>query len=147
MKKFLSLIFVLAAVTLSCAFSACDKNTVGAELVEADGNIAVIRATRTDTSKSLADAMEYLKDKGKLEYTAETGAYGLQILSVNGYTPQNNEFWAVYTTLGEFEGLSYSDSTWGVFDYGDITCNSAAFGVSQMPLVKDELYILAVSSY
>lgn len=149
MKKFLSALMLCAALSLF-ALAACNKDGSGvAELVETDGNTVVIKAIKTDASVSLADVLSSLKEQGKLDYEGRQGDYGLEILSINGYTPDSdkNEFWAIYTTLGEYEGVSYSDGTWETFVYKDETLNSAAFGVSQMPIIAGELYILTISTY
>lgn len=149
MKKFLSALMLCAALSLF-ALAACNKDGSGvAELVETDGNTVVIKAIKTDASVSLADVLSSLKKQGKLDYEGRQGDYGLEILSINGYTPgaDKKEFWAIYTTLGEYEGVSYSDETWGTFVYKDETLNSAAFGVSQMPIIAGELYILTISTY
>lgn len=148
LKKIISVSVVCIAVMFFAA--ACAKNADGvAELVETGDKTVVIRALKTDTSVSLADAMQSLKEEGKLDFTAQDGDYGLQILSVNGYTPDagKNEFFAVYTTLGEYEGTAYSDETWGFFEYGGKRLNSAAYGVSGLPMVEGELYIITVSTY
>lgn len=149
MRKFLSALMLCAALSLF-ALAACNKDGSGvAELMETDGNTVVIKAIKTDASVSLADVLSSLKEQGKLDYEGRQGDYGLEILSINGYTPDSDkkEFWAIYTTLGEYEGVSYSDGTWGTFVYKDETLNSAAFGVSQMPIIAGELYILTISTY
>lgn len=146
MKKFLSVLFFAAALA-AFALSACNKNASGvAELVETDGNTVVLRAVKTDTSLSLADALQSLKDEGKLDFTVQNGDYGLEILSVNGYAPDSdkNEFWAIYTTLGEYEGASYSNTEW-VFEYGGKTLGTSNFGVSGLPMVEGELYVITIS--
>lgn len=148
MKKFIK--FLAAIVVFSLIFgclAACNKGAADVELLESTERIVAIKALKTDNGTSLADALSSLKEQGKLDFEAEQGDYGLYFLSVNGYTPAGNEFWVIYTTLGEYEGFTYSDATWGTYQYKDKTCNSASVGASDLPLVEGELYILTVSAY
>ena len=144
--SFLLAIFLVVTFT----FTACANDTespIGAAVLEGSDKLAVIEASAT--GGSLEDAMSALKDAGKLTYEGSEGEYGFYLTSVNGYTPDadNNEYWAVYTTLGEYDGVEYSNSEYGTYDYNGKTLSSASYGVSGLPLVEGELYVLVVEAY
>ena len=147
--KFTSIILaIFFLVTLT--FTACTDNSAasaGAALLEGSDKLVVIEANKS--GGSLEEAMSGLKEAGKLTYEGSEGEYGFYLVSVNGYTPdsENNEYWAVYTTLGEYEGVEYSNSEYGTYDYNGKACASASYGVSGLPLVEGELYVLVVESY
>ena len=144
--SFLLAIFFLVTLT----FTACADNdaaSAGAALLEGSDKLVVIEAN--ENGGSLEEAMSALKEAGALTYEGSEGDYGFYLVSVNGYTPdaENNEYWAVYTTLGEYEGVEYSNSEYGTYEYGGKTLASASYGVSGLPLVKGEIYVLVVESY
>ena len=115
--------------------------------LDISGNQVVIKAS--STGGSLEDAMSWFKGIGKLSYEGEEGDYGFYLTSVNSYTPdaENNEYWAIYTTLGEYEGVEYSNSEYGTYDYNGKTCASASYGISGIPMVEGEIYIITVATY
>lgn len=119
----------------------------GAAVLESSDKLLVIEASAA--GGSLEEAMSALKEAGKLTYEGSEGDYGFYLASVNGYTPDEsaNEYWAIYTTLGEYEGVEYSNSEYGTYDYGGKTLASASYGVSGIPMVEGEIYVLAVETY
>lgn len=107
----------------------------------------VIKANTTDGS--LEDALNALKDSNALDFTGSQSEYGLYIESVNGRTADadKNEYWAVYTTLTEIDGVSYSSAEYGTYDYDGTECASASFGASGLPMVEGNLYALVLATY
>lgn len=153
MKDFLrKAAFLCVAVTLLvCSlFAGCGQtDRAEAELLKSDETAVCIRATRTDLNKSVFDGLKQLMEEGKLTFTYSMGDYGAYILTVNGKEPDpsENEFWAVYTSLGEYEGVVYSNSEYGSAEYEGRTLNSASFGVSGLPLVEGEIYLIEIGRY
>lgn len=161
MKK-LSKIF--AAVVAACALAAavalsgCGKSNV--KFITAGDGVAenaVFTATNDvlalDENTSVADYIAALKDKGELDYTAEDGAYGLFITSVNGVenlTDANGTHgwsWAIYTNLTELDGVIYSTANYGTYDADGVTLNSASYGISGLPCVEGYTYALVYSEW
>lgn len=107
----------------------------------------VIKANTT--KGSLEDALNTLKDSKALDFTGSQSEYGLFIESVNGKTADadKNEYWAVYTTLTELDGVSYSSAEYGTYDYDGTECASASFGASGLPMVEGELYAIVLATY
>lgn len=107
----------------------------------------VIKADTTEGS--LEDALNALKDSNALDFTGSQSEYGLYIESVNGRTADaaKNEYWAVYTTLTEIDGVSYSSAEYGTYDYNGTQCASASFGASGLPMVEGELYAIVLATY
>lgn len=141
--KFLSL--SLLSICLFIFVSCVDSVSVKAELLEKSDKLVVIKAV--ETGGSLEDALKALKNRGDLDYEGTVGDYGLYLSSLNGYEIKNNEFFAIYSTLGEYEGVSYTDEVYGTYDYEGHLCASASYGASGLPLVKDEIYVITVSTY
>lgn len=146
--KFTSIILALFFV-VTLTFTACtgDSAAAGAAVLEGSDKLVVIEAN--STGGSLEEAMSALKKAGELAYEGSESEYGFYLTSVNGYVPdgENNEYWAVYTTLGEYEGVEYSNSEYGTYDYKGKTCASASYGISGLPMVEKEIYVLVVESY
>lgn len=107
----------------------------------------VIKANTTEGS--LEDALNALKDSNALDFTGSQSEYGLYIESVNGKTADadKNEYWAVYTTLTEIDGVSYSSAEYGTYDYDGTECASASFGASGLPMVEGNLYAVVLATY
>ena len=141
--------FIVATITAFAGFvlSACGNNDADATLLESSETLVVIQANTTNGS--MQDAMAKFKEEGKLTYEGSESEYGFYLTSVNGYTPDasKNEFWAVYTTLGEYGGVSYSSAEYGTYDYKDTSCASASYGITGLPMVEGYLYILTISTY
>ena len=151
-----TLLAIFLVVTFT--FTACSDNTDKsggddsaqssvAAVLEGSDKLVVIEAAAT--GGSLEEAMSALKVAGELTYDGSEGEYGFYINSVNGYTPnaENNEYWAVYTTLGEYDGVEYSNADYGTYDYEGKTLASASYGISGLPMVEGEIYVLVVETY
>lgn len=144
----------LAAAMLCGALSGCAPNDAGGErgfevqLYESSQTQVLVRVMETEDGKSMYDALVALQADGRLTFDGSESTYGFYITSVNGIAATNENYWVVYTTLGTYEGVSYSDATWGTIEHSDALGNtytlaSASYGVSGLPLVEGELYALA----
>ena len=147
--KFTSIIlalFFLVTLTLT-ACTSNDSPLSGGFSLESSDKLVVITANKT--GGSLEEAMSSLKEIGLLKYEGSEGDYGFYLTSVNGYTPdaESNEYWAIYTTLGEYEGVEYSNSEYGTYEYEGKTCSSASYGISGIPVVEGELYVITIATY
>lgn len=143
----------LAAAMLCGALSGCAPNDAGGDrgfevqLYESSQTQVLVRVMETEDGKSMYDALVALQADGRLTFDGSESTYGFYITSVNGVAATNDNYWAVYTTLGTYEGVSYSDATWGTIEHSDALGNtyalaSASYGVSGLPLVEGELYAL-----
>ena len=147
-KKLLAVLSALVVAFAAFAFAACSGNTVkGAKLVESGEKLIVIEAT--ETGGSLEDALKLFKDAGKLSYEGREGDYGYYITSVNGYSADDskNEYWAVYTTLGSYEGVDYSSTDYDSYEYGGKKLGSASYGISGLPLIEGHIYVITLATY
>ena len=141
----LAIFFVVVLTVTACADGTAAAS--GAVVLESSDKFVVIEANAT--GGSLEEAMAALKETGALTYEGSESEYGFYLTSVNGYTPDDdaNEYWAVYTTLGEYDGVEYSNSEYGTYDYNGKTCASASYGVSGIPMIEGELYVIAIATY
>lgn len=148
MKHIKTFAAVLCAALLTLFIAACgDRGAGGATVKKSGEKLLVLEAT--ETQGSLADALAALKGAGKITYEGSDNGYGLFITSLGGYTPDAsaNEYWAIYTSLTELDGVTYSSADFGTYEYDGKTLNSASVGASGLPLIKGELYVLAVASW
>ena len=148
-KTLLAMVFSFILMLTATIFAACNNESyaVDVNLLESTDKLVAIEATKT--GGSLEDALKKLKETGELDYDGDMSEFGFYLTSVNGYTPDasKNEYWAIYSTLSEYEGVLYSNADYGTYEYKDTVCASASYGVSGMPLVEGELYILTVATY
>lgn len=149
MKKKLSILSILLVLALAlCAFAACGKGTANVTVLESEGEVLAIRADETKTDVSFGDVLLDLKESGKIQFEATNGDFGLYITSVNGHAADpNSEFWAVYTTLSEYEGVEYSNTDYGTFNYGELVLPSASVGVDGLPMIEGNLYVLVLTTF
>ena len=135
------------AALFVAAIAAFANGNADATLLENSETLVVIKANTT--SGSMKDAMDKFKEEGTITYEGSESEYGFYITSVNGYTPDalKNEFWAVYTTLGNYEGVTYSSAEYGTYEYKGTSCASDSYGISGLPMVEGYLYILTISTY
>ena len=147
MKK-LKIIAVLLSIVLMLALTSCgETSSEGAKLVYSTDTYIVIEAA--ETGGSLEDALKALSDAGELTYGGSESEYGFYLTSINGreVDASANEYWAVYTTLGEYEGVAYSSAEFGTFDYNGKSLASASYGVSGLIMVEGELYVIVLESW
>ena len=147
--KFTSIILALFFL-VTMTFTACKGNDApssGSFSLESSDKLVAITASAT--GGSLEEALSSLKGIGLLTYEGTESEYGLYLTSLNGYTPnaESNEYWAIYTTLGEYEGVEYSNSEYGTFEYEGKTCSSASYGISGIPVVEGETYVITIATY
>ncbi|MBO4989597.1 MAG: hypothetical protein J6D37_04620 [Clostridia bacterium] len=125
------------------------KTVLGTTLDESTPSIVAITATKTVEGKSLFDAMRAWQAEKELDFTYSDSEFGPYLLSVNGKTPdaEKNEFWAIYTSLTTYQGVSYSSTEYGSYDFGGTLIGSASYGVSGLPLVEGCVYVLTIGTY
>ena len=152
MKKTRGIAVLIVAAIMALTtivFAACGSKTTqdGVSLLESRNRLVVIEATKT--GGSLEDALKIFKEAGELDYSGSISEFGLYLTSVNGYeaNASANEYWAIYSTLGEYGGVTYSNPEYGTYEYNGISCASASYGISGMPLVEGELYIITIATY
>lgn len=142
--KFLGIIF--AIITAALVLVSCGGAEASAEIVSSSDSAVVISVN--ETSGSLEDVLESLKADGKIDYSASEGEYGIYIESVNGRAADpSSEYWAIYTSLSELDGVIYSSADFGTYDFEGKTLCSASYGASGLIAVEGELYALVLESW
>ncbi len=147
--KHMRIFFVVSALAaalmcgalIGCA-QAADKGDAEFRLVANDETCVVIAADKSDTDRSLYDALAFFATSGEITMDGSESEYGFYLTSLNGREATDEYYWAVYTTLGILDGVEYSNAAWGTWEYGGETLASASYGVSGLPLVEGELYAL-----
>ena len=148
MKKKLSIVSILLVLIIAlCVFAACGKGTAKVTVLESEGEVLVIRADETKEDVSFGDVLQNLKKSGKIQFEAKTTEYGLSPISVNGRTLGDNEYWAVYTSLSKYKGTDYSSTEYSSYTYNETVCGYANYGVSGLPIIKGNLYILVLETF
>ena len=131
MKTLSKILLVVLAVVMVFGLFACNKNAD--EVV-----IKVDSAYKMEADDTLEDYMDYLEDKGKLDYEEEDG----MIISINGKKNTLNSYWMIYTS-----DENYSNSQWGTYEYKGKTLGSATLGATALPLNKDATYVLVYQTF
>lgn len=132
---------LMCGALIGCA-QAADKGDAEFRLVANDETCVVIAADKSDTDRSLYDALAFFATSGEITMDGSESEYGFYLTSLNGRVATDEYYWAVYTTLGILDGVEYSNAAWGTWEYGGETLASASYGVSGLPLVEGELYAL-----
>ena len=131
MKTLSKILLVVLAVVMVFGLFACNKNAD--EVV-----IKVDSAYEMEADDTLEDYMDYLEEKGKLDYEEEDG----MIISINGKKNTLNSYWMIYTS-----DENYSNSQWGTYEYKGKTLGSATLGATALPLNKDATYVLVYQTF
>ena len=131
MKTLSKILLVVLAVVMVFGLFACNKNAD--EVV-----IKVDSAYKMEADDTLEDYMDYLEEKGKLDYEEEDG----MIISINDKKNTLNSYWMIYTS-----DENYSNSQWGTYEYKGKTLGSATLGATALPLNKDATYVLVYQTF
>ena len=131
MKTLSRILLVVLAVVMVFGLFACNKKAD--EVV-----IKVDSAYEMEADDTLEDYMDYLEEKGKLDYEEEDG----MIISINGKKNTLNSYWMIYTS-----DENYSNSQWGTYEYKGKTLGSATLGATALPLNKDATYVLVYQTF
>jgi hypothetical protein len=109
------------------------------EVLVSNQELLVVKATNVTGTVSLKDAMTALQKEGKLTYTISNG----MVTSINGVeNPADySSCWMFYSDLGEYDGVTYTNTEWGTYTYGETNYASNAYGVESMPVVNGYTYI------
>lgn len=133
------------ALVCACLFGACNPQRVIPDSsfdLEVNTDTCVVIRITADEEGSLYDVLYTLRREGEIVFEGSEGEYGFYITSVNHTVASGNSYWGIYTTLGTYEETSYSDSSWGTYDYNGNELASASYGVSGLPLVQGTIYAL-----
>ena len=131
MKTLTKTLLAVLVLVMVLGLFACNKNVD--EVV-----IKVDNAYKMEAEDTLEDYMDYLEDKGKLDYEEEDG----MIISINGKANTLNSYWMIYTS-----DENYSNSQWGTYEYKGKTLGSATLGATALPLNKDATYVLVYQTF
>lgn len=166
-NKLLALLLAGCAAVSVFAVAACtpekenndDKQQTTPETPVKSGDVKVVDKGIVFTASAdfmtitndtyVSDYMNALKDNGDITFSGTVGDYGLFITTVNGYEADSskNEYWAVYTTLTELDGVPYSNASYGTYTYESTVMNSASYGVDGLPCIAGETYAIVLASY
>lgn len=146
MKRLRQIGAAAAALVSVLPFAACahtaDLGAAKVELLMNDATRVVLSVTAGDRAHSLYDALALFAERGVIRMEGSHSEYGFFVTSVNGKDADESNYWAVYTTLTELDGVSYSDASFGTWEYEGRVLASASYGVSGLPLEEGELYAL-----
>ena len=131
MKTLTKTLLAVLVLVMVLGLFACNKNVD--EVV-----IKVDNAYKMEAEDTLEDYMDYLEDKGKLDYEEEDG----MIISINGKANTLNSYWMIYTS-----DENYSNSQWGTYEFKGKTLGSATLGATALPLNKDATYVLVYQTF
>ena len=131
MKRMVKTFLVVLMLVVAIGLCACTRN--GDEVV-----VKVERAYKMESGDTLEDYMDYLEDKGKIEYEEEDG----MIVSINGKKNTFNSYWMIYT-----DDENYSNSAWGTYEYKGKVLGSATLGATALPLNEKATYVFVYQTF
>ena len=131
MKKTTTLILLLVLLSTLLFAVGCNKT---------EGEVAITIDKKYDLSDgdTLNDYMDYLENKGKLDYEEEDG----MIVEINGVKNSLNSYWMLYT-----DDPDNSNSAWGTYEYKGKTLYSATLGATALKINKDYVYVWVYETF
>ncbi len=146
MKRFCSgactCIFALCLLLCSCKKSELALNQVE---IYAEDNYFCFSANsfkHIDNTTTTYDALLLLEEHGYLDFEVQRSQLGHYLLSVNGVTAQDGHFWALYTTIVEWNGFTYSTVEYTPFECNGVVLYSSTVGLSSLPIIDGQYYAL-----
>lgn len=125
MKKTIVIAVLLTTILLLVFAIGCNQK-------EGEVVIKIEKGYDLDKGDFLIDYMEYLKSKGRLDYSLKSG----MITEINGLENQLNSYWMLYTNDPNF-----SNSAWGTYEYKGDKLGSATLGANELKINKDYVYV------
>ena len=95
---------LMCGALIGCA-QATDTGDAEFRLVANDETCVVIAADKSDTDRSLYDALAFFATSGEITMDGSESEYGFYLTSLNGREATDEYYWAVYTTLGILDGV------------------------------------------
>ena len=124
----------------SCALFGSENDGAAvqnAKVLAKSENLVVIQVLECQEGASVFDAMQFLKEKGELEFVSESSAYGESLLSLNG--KDNPADWSYYWQFYVSDETQGNPDTTYVFE--ETTCYFAQKGISGITARKDGIYL------
>ena len=150
-RKVKSLIFYLLCAILIFSCTACHlggKTT--ANLVSVREESVVMSIQETDGEANAFNALESLKEQGKITFEFVDSTYGAYVTSINGKAEM-----VISSTLNSSEGYTWSFYTSDMeyaYDYQSIeidgrVCGLSSLGASSLIVKEGELYVWVYEYY
>ena len=124
----------LLALTLAFALLL----SVGCTETEGEVFLGIDKKYDVRPGDTLEDYMDWLEEKGKLDYEEEDG----MVLEINGIKNSLNSYWMLYT-----DDPNNSNSAWGTYEYKGKVLYSATYGVEQLKINKDYVYVFVYQTF
>lgn len=135
--NFLSLFSVCLLLASCSIFGVKNGEIKSAKVLEKSENLVVIQVKECGEGATVFNAMQWLKEKGELDFTSESSAYGESLLSLNGKeNPADWSFYWQFYVCDEAQGNV--DST---YDYQGTTCYYANAGISGITVKEGGVYL------
>ncbi len=130
------IIVIVAGILVAIAIAVGVIIGVGAskkaEVVSKSDTMVVIQVNKTKDFETFLDVMNYLKEKGKLNFELSGGA----VSSIEGKSASNTASWALYSSDSE-----NSDVSWGKVTYEGTICGMVSVVLEELPVVEGAYYV------
>lgn len=150
MKKLIkALLAVCIVISLSLTLIGCYTVGVGEiTLVIADGEGTEysVRLDKFEQKEGLISALEYLEEKGVLEYTANSGPYGSYLTQVGALEENGSQgrYIGIWTSVeADFDVSAYATTV----EHNGIKLTSSGVGASQMTLTDGAVIYIGYLSW
>lgn len=146
MKKFSAVITLILVLSLCATALIGCGGTAKAELLYATDGLVVFRINEKMDNATVLDALNYLKEEGKLDFKSETGAWGAYITEVNGVAEvvgaTSGKSWMAYSSDPDGSSLEF-----GSFTYEGLALGQTANGVSTQLVKVGCIYALRLDEW
>lgn len=131
MKKSLAILLIVVSLValILCACTTKNNNEVV---------ITIDKKYDFSLGNTLADYMDYLAQKGTIQFEIEDG----MVVAINGVRNSLNSYWMLYTNDSAF-----SNTSWGSYQYKDTTFGSASVGANALAINTESTYIWVYQTF
>ena len=141
-RKLASLLTLMLTLLLfvGCFASCITVGKANAVVVETTQTLVVICVNETDENATLFDVMENLQKENALQFELA----GTMLKSLNGVenAADFSSCWMLYTSDAEM-----SNTEWGTYDYGKVSCSSAVLGGDALIVSAGEYYVWVYTTF
>lgn len=139
MKRLIGLLLMVVGLFI---FTGCPaKDPVATATVERTETMVVITITEEEGSPTLLQVMEFLREEGKLSFTADVSG---MVTSIEG--KQNAADWSACWMLYTSDEVN-TNTQWGTIEYNGKTYGSAMLGADALCVEVGDVYVWSYQTF
>ena len=139
MKRLIGLLLMVVGLFV---FTGCPaKDPVASATVACEETMVVITITEEEGSPTLLQVMEFLREEGKLSFTADVSG---MVTSIEG--KQNAADWSSCWMLYTSDEVN-ANTQWGTIEYNGKTYGSAMLGADALCVEVGDVYVWSYQAF